>query len=241
MKHRHKKKDTPVQPVVQIQQPALISMTQSLPNMAQPPPQFMRPPNHITPQMMNRPPPGIMNPGNPPHHPVSMQQGHPMQNNPVTMQTNPVTMQVAPMQRQPMQQMQGQATMPQMQAQGNLQPMQANQLARPMPMMQSVPPNQMSQRMPRPANTMTQHQMASHPQQIPGGARPHAIRHQRPPQAQVRPIQVTAPAQSKSHGNLISIPIQGTSSWQGQTNQQQSQQQQWSNQQQGGQQQQHHY
>lgn len=211
VKHRHKKKE-PAPPVSGQQMataPApLISLAQPPPNMSQPPPhQFMRAPNHMPPIMVNHPPPVITSNVPPPGLPVSRHQSH-GQSAPINMSGN--TMQPNP--HAPLQ---------------------------PIPM-QSAPQNSHPQRHPIPINPLPSHHsmigngpppnrpLQSH-QQIPGALppRPHI-------QVNVRPQQThNSPAvSSQSHGNLISIPIQGPN-WGGQG------QQPWSNQGQNNQQQHH--
>lgn len=253
VKHRHKRKEPTVAPPVvapiQQQPPQMMSMSQPPPNMSQPPPRFMAPPTHIPAQMMAHSPHSLMQQSNTPPRglPVSMQQAHPMQSNSITMQGSmqPGTIQagIQPMQmsQNTMAQMQTQVSMAPMQSPANLQSMSVTQVVRPVrpvQLMQTVPPNVMPQRMPMSQHSITQsHQLQSHQQhqQMQAAPRPHVVRqHRPPPQAAVRPMNQPAPVQSKSHGNLISIPIQGSNNWSNQGQQSQNQQQ-WPNQQ-GGQQ-----
>lgn len=233
IKHRHKKKEA-VQPaaVQPMSQPQMITLTQPPPNLAQPPPQhqFMAPPGHMPPHghMVNHPPPGIITSTNLPPPglvAVSLQQGHVH-----TLQSNAITIQ------------------------GNISTMQPNPLARPgpmPPMMQPAPPNALppQQGHPIPGGSMSghhamigtqSHAMPSH-QQLAGapsrsirhgqpqpGHNPSVVTHVRPQHGHNPPV-----VSSKSHGNLISIPIQGSNNWMGQG------QQQWATQAQGSQQQHH--
>lgn len=217
IKHRHKKKEPATNnPVQTIGQPQLVNLAQLPPsNLTQPPPNliqpsphaFIRPPSHMPPHshMVNvtHPPPGIIQNSNlppPPRMSVSLQQPHVM-----TMQ-------------------------------GNMATMSGGQRIRPgpMPIMQTTVPTG-PPRHPLPGSNISVHhqmmgsnrppghQMPPRPQQLQGAppSRPH--RHVRPQQSINPPT-----ASSKSHGNLISIPIQGSDNWA-------ESGQQWSNQNQSGQ------
>ena len=239
--HRHKRKEkTQHMPVAQQvqqtptmqQQPAINQqqMMMSMPapghiNTSHPPPGFMGPPTHIPPGMMTRPPHTMMQQGGTPPRglPVSMQQAHPMQSNPITLQgsmqqgTIHASIQPMSMQQSTMAHVQPQTNMPPMQAQPGMQPMPATGIVRPVRFAQTVPQGSMPpQRMPMQANPMSQHSRPpGHQQQLQGhqqhqqqrqpAPRPHVVRQHRPPQAAVRPMSQAAPVQSKSHGNLISI------------------------------------
>ena len=209
IKHRHKKKDASATGTVQPMQPQqnqIMALSQPPLNLNQPPPHpFMRP--HM-PHLVSHPPPGIIPTTNvpPPGLPVSMPQGHvqTIQTTSINMHGNPSNMQPNP--HNPMQNMSMQPS-PQS-AHPQRHPIQSNPIPAHHNMMASGPPMQ--------------------PHQQIQGAPPHQLRHVRPQQHNPPPA-VT----SKSHGNLISIPIQGSQNWSGQG------QQQWPNQSQGGQQQHH--
>ncbi|XP_067934222.1 E3 ubiquitin-protein ligase Hakai-like [Watersipora subatra] len=204
IKHRHKKKDSAANPQpIPAAGSQIMPLTQQLPILNQPPPHpFMGPPTHMPPHMVSHPPPVMVPTSNvpPPAMTVRPQSHVPtIQSSAMTMHGNLTTIQPtahAPMQNMPMQPA-SQNPHPQR------HPLPTTPLNNHHNMMSAGPPP-------------TQH-MQGH-QQMPGGP-PHSLRHVHP-----QPT-INAPAvTSKSHGNLISIPIQGSQNWSGQG------QQQWTNQ-----------
>lgn len=177
---------------------------QSIPNMSQPPPNMANPPpQYLRPPMM--PPHGIIVT----HPPPNMA--------PSTSVPPPVLAASHPhhVQRQ-------------------MPPIQAGLPAMPGASRQMMPNNPVSIQTSGVHHNMPGHVITSHQQMPPGPRGPvHPQRHIRPQSVNVRPHMNQSTVSSKSHGNLISIPIQGAgegnnfSTWRPQGNVSANQQQQW--------------